>query len=65
MEFLSGSRCTAQIGAERVQSVPGPHLQIVELGDRIDLIEFATHVWPELALGVRDDFRTWSVENAA
>jgi hypothetical protein len=39
----------SQISAERVQSVPGRHFQIVKLRHRVDLIEFATHVWPELA----------------
>lgn len=39
----------SQIGGEGVQSVPGRHFQIVKLRDCVDLIEFATHVWPELA----------------
>jgi hypothetical protein len=38
----------SQIGAGRVQSVAGRHFQIIELRHRVDLIEFATHVWPEL-----------------
>jgi hypothetical protein len=37
------------ISAERVQSVPGRHFQIVKFCHRVDLIEFATPVWPELA----------------
>jgi hypothetical protein len=37
------------IGAEGVQSVTGRHLQIVKPSHRVDLIEFATHVGPELA----------------
>ena len=39
----------SQISAERVQSVPGRHSQIVKLHHRVDLIEFAPHVWPEFA----------------
>ena len=39
----------SQTGAERVQSVPGRHFQIVKLRHRVDVIEFATHVCPELA----------------
>ena len=38
----------SQIGAERVQSVPGRQFQIVKPRHRVDLIEFATHVGPEL-----------------
>ena len=39
----------SQISAEGVQSVTGRHLQIVKPSHRVDLIEFATHVCPELA----------------
>jgi hypothetical protein len=39
----------SQISAEAVQSVTGRHLQIVKPSHRVDLIEFATHVCPELA----------------
>ena len=39
----------SQISAERVQSVPGRHFQIVKPRHRVDLIEFATHVWPAFA----------------
>ncbi len=39
----------SQISAERVQSVPGRHSQIVKPRHRVDLIEFAAHVWPEFA----------------
>jgi hypothetical protein len=39
----------SQISAEDVQSVTGRHLQIVKPSHRVDLIEFATHVCPELA----------------
>ena len=39
----------SQISTERVQSVPGRHFQIVKSRDRVDLIEFATHVCPEIA----------------
>jgi hypothetical protein len=37
------------ISAEGVQPVTGRHLQIVKPGHRVDLIEFATHVCPQLA----------------
>jgi hypothetical protein len=40
----------SQISAEGVQSVTGRHLQIVKPSHRVDLIEFAAHVCPELAL---------------
>jgi hypothetical protein len=40
---------SSQIPAERVQLVPGRYFQILELRHCVDLIEFATHVWPELA----------------
>jgi hypothetical protein len=39
----------SQIGAKAVQAVTGRHLQIVKPSHRVDLIEFATHVGPELA----------------
>ena len=39
----------SQISAEGVQSVTGRHLQIVKPSHRVDLIEFATHVCPEIA----------------
>ena len=39
----------SQISTERVQSVPGRHFQFVKPRHRVDLIEFPTHVWPELA----------------
>ena len=39
----------SQISAKGVQSVTGRHLQIVKPSHRVDLIEFATHVWPEFA----------------
>jgi hypothetical protein len=39
----------SHISAEGVQSVTGRHLQIVKPSHRVDLIEFATHVCPELA----------------
>ena len=37
------------VGTERVQFVAGRHFQVVKSRHRVDLIEFATHVWPELA----------------
>jgi hypothetical protein len=39
----------SQISAERVQSVTGRYFQVVKPRHRVDLIEFATLVWPELA----------------
>ena len=38
-----------KLSAEGVQSVTGRHVQIVKPGHRVDLIEFATHICPELA----------------
>ena len=39
---------SSEVTSERVQPVPGRHLQIVELGHGVDLIEFPTHDRPEL-----------------
>ena len=39
----------SQISAGGVQPVTGRHLHIVKPGHRVDLIEFATHVCPQLA----------------
>ena len=39
----------SQVSAERVQLVPGWHSQVLKPHHRIELIEFATHVRPELA----------------
>jgi hypothetical protein len=38
----------SQVAAERVQSGAGRHFQIFKPRYRVDLIEFATHVRPEL-----------------
>ena len=40
---------SSQITAEAMQSVTGRHLQIIKPGHRVDLIELASHVCPELA----------------
>jgi len=49
--LIVDSHCVepSQISAERMQSVPGRHFQIVKPRHRVDLIESPTHVWPELA----------------
>ena len=49
--LIVDSHCVepSQISAERMQSVPGRHFQIVKPRDPVDLIESATHVWPEFA----------------
>lgn len=49
--LIVGPHCVepSQIGSERVQSVPGWHFQVVKPRHGVDLIELATHVWPELA----------------
>jgi len=49
----------SQLTSERVQPVPGWHLQIVKLGHGVDLIEFPTHDWPELT---RNPPRSFAVD---
>ena len=39
----------SQVTDERVQPVAGRHFEILEPRHGVDLIEFETHAWPELA----------------
>ena len=51
----------SQVGAERVQSVPGRHFQVVEPRHRVDLIQLAADDRPQILRDPAGGFRVDAV----